>query len=408
MFAAIPFLRRVSIRNYKSIGACDVRLGAFTLLVGRNGAGKSNFLDALSFVADALQTSLEHALKQRSGIHEVRRISAGHPHNVGIELELALPEDRRGDYAFEITARKGGGFSVKKESLTVTHPNGDQQGYLVLDQKVTSHGLGLTSAGRLAPDAFQLPPAAADRLYLVTVSGMAAFRPVFDSLSAMGFYNLHPGKIRELQDPDAGELLHRDGSNLASVVGRISANDPKLKERILRYLRQIVPEVVNFERVSLGPKETIQFKQAVKGSKDPWKFFATNMSDGTLRALGVLASVMQLTGDRSPLRLAGIEEPEIALHPAASGALCDALREASRHTQVLVTTHSPDLLDRLDMKSDQILVVESKSGTTIIAEPDAANMEALREHLTTAGELLRQDQLRPAAQRTFEFSTSAT
>ena len=52
-----PFLKRVCIRNYKSIGACSVELGALTILVGRNGSGKSNFLDALRLVADGLQTS---------------------------------------------------------------------------------------------------------------------------------------------------------------------------------------------------------------------------------------------------------------------------------------------------------------------------------------------------------------
>jgi predicted ATPase len=62
-----PFLRRVKIRNYKSIGKSDVELGRLNVLVGRNGSGKSNFLDALRFVVDGLQTSLDHAIKARGG-----------------------------------------------------------------------------------------------------------------------------------------------------------------------------------------------------------------------------------------------------------------------------------------------------------------------------------------------------
>lgn len=57
-----PFLRRVRIRNYKSIGHCQVPLRPLTVLVGRNGAGKSNFLDALGFVGDALRSSLDQAM----------------------------------------------------------------------------------------------------------------------------------------------------------------------------------------------------------------------------------------------------------------------------------------------------------------------------------------------------------
>ena len=72
------------------------------------------------------------------------------------------------------------------------------------------------------------------------------------------------------------------------------------------------------------------------------------VSDGTLRVLGILVAVNQLASDGRPIRLVGIEEPETALHPAAAGALMDALREAATHTQVLVTTHGADLLDRYD------------------------------------------------------------
>ena len=61
-----PFVRRVWIRNYKSIEKCAVDLKPLTVLVGRNGAGKSNFLDALSFITDGLRTSLDHAINTRA------------------------------------------------------------------------------------------------------------------------------------------------------------------------------------------------------------------------------------------------------------------------------------------------------------------------------------------------------
>ena len=79
---------------------------------------------------------------------------------------------------------------------------------------------------------------------------------------------------------------------------------------------------------------------------DPWRFLAANMSDGTVRALGILVALFQCgNGPGSRVPLVGIEEPEIALHPAAAGLLRDGLKEASRTTQVIVTSHSGDLLD---------------------------------------------------------------
>jgi predicted ATPase len=63
--SAVPFITRVRLRNYKSIASCDVRLGPLTILVGPNGSGKSNFLDALAFLARALETTPGEAINER-------------------------------------------------------------------------------------------------------------------------------------------------------------------------------------------------------------------------------------------------------------------------------------------------------------------------------------------------------
>src|SRR6516165_1847375 len=97
-----PFISRVTIRNYKSIAACQVNLLELMFLVGPNGSGKSNFLDALRFVADALRNSLDHALRDRGGIQEVRRRSGGHPNHFSISLEFQLPDGTTGRYGFRI------------------------------------------------------------------------------------------------------------------------------------------------------------------------------------------------------------------------------------------------------------------------------------------------------------------
>lgn len=378
------FFARVRIRNYKSIGRCAVPLRPLSVLVGRNGSGKSNFLDALRFVAEALQTSLDHAIKSRGGIDEVRRRSTGHPRNFAIELDMNLPEWNAATYGFEVAARTQGGFIVRQERLKIRDPRGE-----------TIAGYRLEE-GRLKHSTLDaMPPAAADRLYLVTAAGLPDFRGVYDALMSMGFYNLNPDAMKELQSPDAGELLHRDAGNIASVIGRLSADQPNVKDRIRSYLSTIVPGIADVNRVALGPRETLEFRQEVVGSQHPWKFYAASMSDGTLRALGTLVAVTQLADRKRAVSLVGIEEPETALHPAAAGALMDALREAASHTQVLVTTHSPDLLDQVDPEQDGLLVVYSTQGDTGVAQADRPSLEALRRHLYTAGELLRMDQIAP-------------
>lgn len=377
------FITRVILKNYRSIASCDVSLQPLTYLVGPNGSGKSNFLDALRLISDALNTTLDHALRERNGINEVRRRSTGHPHNLKIKLFFQDRSGGAGHYDLEIASRNKGGFEVKREECSF---NGffDQSAHYRVE-----HGVVVSSS-------ISSPPAAVDdRLYLVNVSGLPEFRRIYENLSHMGFYNLNPERIRDLQSPDKGDLLLRDGSNIASVVKRLE-QCPDVKNRIEAFLSVVVPGVegVNFKGVAT--KETIEFRQDVQGAKYPWHFLAGNMSDGTLRALGVLVALFQSGySSDSNISLVGIEEPETALHPAAAGVLRDALNEASSRVQIIVTCHSPELLDDPEISDKSILAVSAEKGTTAVARIDSAGRAAIRDKLLTAGELLRLGQLIP-------------
>jgi predicted ATPase len=376
------FIRRVVLKNYKSIAACDVQLHPLMFLVGRNGAGKSNFLDSLRFIADALHSSLDHAIRDRGGINDVRRRSGGHPNHFSIRLDFTLPDSSTGHYAFSIGARKRGGYEVETEECRLwSPPLFTEEQYFRVDN------------GTVTSSVKVVPAATTDRLYLVNASGLPEFRPVYEAFSRMGFYNLNPDKIRALQPPDPGDLLIRDGSNLASVLTQLS--DP-VKERIEEYLAAVVPGVHKVDFKEIGHMETLEFRQGVAGAKHPWRFLANNMSDGTLRVLGILVALFQENGDaQKRVLLVGIEEPEVALHPAAAGVLLDGLRDAADKTQVIITSHSPDLLDNKDLEVESILAVEACDGTTAIAGVDEAGRFALHDRLYTTGELLRLDQLQP-------------
>jgi len=387
---------RVRLRNYKSIASCDVRPAPLSFLVGPNGSGKSNFLDALRFVAEALRFSLDHALRDRGGIQEVRRRSGGHPNHFGIRLDLRLPR-AEGWYAFRVGAQPRGGYSVQEEECVIAGASGYDR-YKVED-------------GTVVHSTIPNPPACArDRLYLVAMSGFTTFRPVYDALSGMGFYNLNPEAIRDLQAPDPGDLLKRDGSNLASVLANLGGRG---KTAVEEYLAAITPGVTGVEPLTMGTKLTLDFRQEVRGAKHPRRFLASNMSDGTLRALGVLVALFQGTGGNGGrATLIGIEEPEIALHPAAAGVLVDSLTDASQAAQVIVSSHSADLLDHDAIPDTSILAALAEQGETMIGPPDEAGRSALRAHLFTAGELLRIDQLRPDPDRSSQphlvrFETAA-
>ncbi|HDQ43888.1 MAG TPA: chromosome segregation protein SMC [bacterium] len=382
------FIKKVALKNYKSIAECDVALPPLCFLIGKNGAGKSNFMDALRLVSDALNTSLDHALRDRSGINEVRRRSPGHPTHFSIRLDISLLNGDCGYYEFRVGSQKRG-FEVQLEECRIGSASALED---IFHYRVES--------GQVRSSSIEKPPAAKnDRLYLVNLSGFDEFRPLYDSLSRMGFYNLNPDVIRNEQPPDPGLVLKRDGSNLASVLERIKRNAPDAM-KIEEFLSKVVPGIKGVSSRNVLSKETLEFRQNTKGSADPWRFLAVNMSDGTLRTLGILVALFQGSSMYdNPTPLIGIEEPESALHPGAAGVLRDALFFASRHTQVLVTSHSPDLLDDKQITADSILAVSGDEGVTAISPIDEASRSAIHDGLYTAGELLRTNQLEPANQQ---------
>jgi predicted ATPase len=379
------FLKRVVLRNYKSIAACSVELGPLTFLVGPNGAGKSNFLDALRLVTESLNASLDHALRERGGINEVRRRSAGHPTHFGLRLEFSLPDGKAGWYAFRVGARKQGAFEVQEEECRMEGDLFERGSFY----RVEAGTVQETSEG-------VMPPASEDRLYLVSAAGLPPFRPLYDALSHMGFYNLNPDVIRDLQPPDLGEVLRRDGGNLASVLGLVTKENEDSRKQVVEFLSKVVPGITDVTVKHVGKKETLEFRQRVGSSESPWRFLAENMSDGTLRALGVLTALFQSShGGARRVPLVGIEEPEAAVHPGAAGVLRDGLKTAAATTQVIVTSHSPDLLDDKTVQDDWILGVVNLNGETRIGPLDEADRSVIRDRLYTAGELLRQGQLHP-------------
>lgn len=382
-------LGRVEIKNYKSLASTVVNLDRFTVLVGPNGAGKSNFVDALRFVNQCLVSSITMPIQDRGGIGAVRRRSRGHPRHFGFRLGIELPSGLFADFSFEIAALSKGAFEVKQERCIVQSALGKMYPY---EYEVEGGKFKREVEGIKA----KIEP---DRLALTVVSAIEEFRPVYDYLSGMRFYSLAPDKIRELQGADPGEVLKRDGSNAAAVLREIKARSPSDYERLCRLLSKVVPGITGAEYAAVGSKETIRFKQEVEGDTWPWAFDSVSMSDGTLRVLGILLAVYQV----SPPTLIAIEEPEATIHPAALDVLVDILKDGSHRAQILITTHSPDILDNKNIEDNEILVVESTKGKTTIAPMTPSSRDMVREHLYTPGELLRSGELQPDREKADEL-----
>ena len=428
-----PFLTRVRLKNYKSIAECDVALGRFTLLVGRNGSGKSNFLDALAFTADALDTSFDQALRVRGGFEAVRYAGADGAEPVTIEVEASLP-GRTASYRYEIGPRDDGGVGVRRETARI-----DEAGSPVAELEVDERGVRWIKIPSKTPGekpadprmrataelrrkkygrtGLNLPhppmPDGGGRLFLGWASLWPEFRALFDTLRSSRVYRFDPAAMRRPQTAGHDAALAADGANLAGVWAGIEAARPSTKERIVRYLAAVVPEIADVRHRRYGPWETVGVVQRTSrdgrdgGGNDERFFDAAAFSDGTLRTLGVLVAAFQPAFSADGVPLVGIEEPEAALHPAAAAALFDALQEAATGRQILTTTHSPELADRVDLSRERLLVVEQIGGRSLVGDADEVGLGAIRDGLATPGELLREDQLRPVSAVAESFAAGA-
>ena len=361
-------ITRLSISNYRSLGQdVDLRLGPLTALVGRNGSGKTNVVDALRFLGDCMRLGLESAITKRHGIGAVRRWSSGHPYNLAIGLEL-----HDASYSFTLSGSHALEYRVKSEEARVVVA-GEKHGFKLEENR------WIEGPGDLRPKVDNL------NLALPLVGGDERFRPLVDFLRSIAIYSIFPDILREPQKYDPSKPMKEHGSNWVSILKDHGGNS--WKNDLLAALAKLTGDIEDIEIRPTGGYLIARFKHTSTEKRTKW-FDAAQESDGTLRVAGILTALLQ----SSSLSVIGLEEPELTVHPGALPLLCDFIREASRNRQVILTTHSPDLLDRLD--TEEVRVVERQDGKTRIAPLDQGQHDAVRDHLLTLGEILRTEGLK--------------
>lgn len=348
-------LTRLEVRNYRNVAHAAVRLGDLTVLVGPTGAGSSSLVDALVFVSEALRYGLAVAFRRRGGIGAVRRRSRGHPYNVGVDLQMAWPDGTYAQYAFDVAARSGERFEVWRERCHVQGFLEGPQGFELRD------GLPLGAAVALS----RRRPR--DDLALRHVDGPPALVAVRALATSIGCYAPDPVRMRTpVLRGDPREPLDADAGNAANVLAAMLEDRAQAVSSLtLRStLARVAPGMVRLDVASFGSREALVAHHS-DGIGDTWQVDADSLPDGVLRAFGHLLAVHQA---RLPAAVA-LEEPESGLHPGATGAVADALLEASNRTQVLVTTHDSSFVTHPGIADDAIVVVGSERGSAVFEQP---------------------------------------
>lgn len=378
-------ITKVVIKRFKSFPSAVLDLDNPMFIVGRNGSGKSNLADVFEFVAEAMTSPLQAVFDRKGGIAAVRNKSSvrSAPPNMGLAFEFgAQGAIDGGRYAFEIKALPNYGFRIVREQCLVRKSSGERWWF---DRGAT-----------LKTNVEGLNPAVeSTALALPLLGGDERFAPAFKILSGMRVYSIEPAKLKEMQDPDSGVILKPDGSNAASVLQELTErvdDSDHVKDEIYRFMRAIVPNTRSVRTKKHGNKVSMTFVQGWEDERH-LTFDAFSMSDGTLRSLGLILAVFQRP---SPSVLV-IEEPESTIHAGALDALLDLIKLASKNVQVVVTTHSPDLLDADWISGENIRIVSWEKGASHVLDLSEETKAALRKHLMGAGEMLRSNALHSSA-----------
>ncbi|MCI0489230.1 MAG: ATP-binding protein [Blastocatellia bacterium] len=357
------------------------------VLVGRNGAGKSAFLDIFRFVRDALRLGLETAIDSRHGIASLRRWAPRKPYNIEIGLTVET-KGFWGEYLFVISSGQQGKYRRARELCRVGKTPFDVQTAFEIkgDKFITAPDRLLEISDML--DAFLEP-------HTLVLHGAALFLSPFSQLRRNlngHFYSIFPNTLRLPQKLYDEEQLLDHGENFASIVRQMQKDSSQFS-KLISSLGRVVDGVTDLRVRQVGGYLVTELKHEDVGPPDiedrsAW-FELDQESDGTLRLLGMLVALYQ---SLPPSSLLALEEPENTLHPGALAVLSDVLYEASRRNQIIVTTQSPDLISRF--KADELLVVERNGGISQIGHVDEMQREAIEEQLFTSGDLLRIEGLR--------------
>lgn len=365
-------IKRLQLANFRSLGDdVELSLGPLTVPAGTNGSGKSNVVDAFQFLADCMHFGLEAAIGKRHGIRAVRRWSSGHPRNVRLSVEVAAA-GVSGTYTFELTGDRSEEYRVKEEHLQVAGA-GETHELLIRG------GTWVAGPSGLRPHVDSL------NLALPLVAGDERFRAFADVLRGFAVYTIFPDKLRQPQKYDPRKPMDGHGANWVSILK--DQDEATWKPDLLTVLQRLSGDIVDIKVRRVSSYLEVQFEHAEPGSKREKVFDASQESDGTLRVAGILTALLQ---EPRPT-LVAIEEPELTVHPGALEVIVDYVREATDRVQVVLTSHSPDLLQHV--RPEEVRVVERRNGVTTVERLDAGQVRVVQSQLLGLGDVLRREGL---------------
>jgi predicted ATPase len=367
-------INRIRVRNFKSLRDVSVELGSTTVLIGRGGSGKSNFINAIAFFRDYLISKVQ-AINSWGTAARIYCATAEEPGEMSFEVFLDLPGSDAA-FAYKLV------FKHSQGNLILSH-----ESFLKNDVPIFSR-----DGNKWTTEPAVVPIPHPNSLALESINGLPDVAIAYVALTTgIGCYDFgsqvltHPGDGRKEENG-----LADDARNSLRAFEAVSRNlhDLSAQQQIVAALRKLKP-ALNAIQVQMPQRDRIVV--SLRMGERALVLNLSQESEGFRRFLAHLIAIYQVP----PKQLLMFEEPEKGLYWGALSVLAEHLKacpDAGRG-QVVLTTHSPELLDSFD--ATDIRVVEMDENLeTHIGSVSVPQLAALREQLMTTGELLTVDPAR--------------
>jgi predicted ATPase len=342
----LPALDFVTVKGFKSIASIEkLALTPVNILIGANGAGKSNFIEIFSFLHAIREGNLQQYVRKAGGAEQL--LHFGSKVTKEIEIKISFSEQVN-QYRILLRPTNDDTLYPADERTYYWNKSSYQQPY---DRVLSARGEGL-EAGISGPRA----------------DGVVSW--VQHRLGMWRLYHVHDTSptslMRKTAQLNDNEFLRPDGSNLPSFLYLLNRKHPEQYGLIARSVRRVAPFFDDF-RLRPDPLNEETIRLAWKHRNSDQYFGPAALSDGTLRFI-VLATLFLQPEEFCPSVIL-VDEPELGLHPYAITLLASLVRQASLKTQVILSTQSALLLDHFE--PEEVLVADRVgSGSTRLVRLD--------------------------------------
>ena len=346
----------IHLENWRNFAHVDVELQRRAFLVGPNASGKSNFLDVIRFLHDVVSVGggFQEAIRRRGGVSSLRCLAARRYPDLVVQVRVGA-DDEPSAWEYELR------FSQD-----------NRQRPIIKKERVAKNGVELLQRPL---DEDKRDPERLTQTYLEQVNVNQAFREVADFFAAVRYLHIVPQLVRE-PDRSVGRRNDPFGGDFLEQLARTPERTRNAWLRRIRdALRVAVPQLVELELW-----RDVRGTPHLRGKYEHWRPQGAwqteeHFSDGTLRLMGLLWATLAGSG---PLLL---EEPELSLHPDVVRFIPQMFARTQRRTgrQILVSTHSMDLLRDEGIGLDEVLLLEP--GTEGTAVSPAGSIKEIRDLL---------------------------